>query len=104
VLERDVRIIKKTTLYEQASPYPDAKSSLDSWVETVQSANWTNFAQLRRTYSTADLVGKLTVFNISGNKYRLAVYIDYKYKLVFIRRFMTHAEYNKNRWKDDNWF
>lgn len=33
------------------------------------------------------------MFNISGNRYRLITYIDYEYKMVFIRSVLTHAEY-----------
>ena len=41
---------------------------------------------------------------ISGNNYRLITYIDYDYQLVFIRTVLTHAEYDKENWKNDDWF
>jgi mRNA interferase HigB len=45
-------------------------------------------------------VGKLTVFNIAGNKVRLIAAIHYNTKKVYIRVVLTHAEYNENRWKE----
>ncbi len=45
-------------------------------------------------------IGKIvTVFNISGNKYRLVTAIHYNTRTLFTLQLMTHAEYSKNRWK-----
>ena len=41
----------------------------------------------------------VTVFNLCGNHYRLIVAIHYNTQLVFILRFFTHAEYDKDAWK-----
>ncbi|WP_348827035.1 type II toxin-antitoxin system HigB family toxin [Halomonas sp. RT37] len=35
------------------------------------------------------------VFNIAGNKYRLVVWINYAYRVVYIRFIGTHAQYDK---------
>jgi len=35
------------------------------------------------------------VFNIAGNKYRLVVWINYPYRVVYIRFIGTHAQYDK---------
>ncbi|MEA5552935.1 type II toxin-antitoxin system HigB family toxin [Anabaena cylindrica UHCC 0172] len=37
---------------------------------------WENFIQLRQVFPSADLVGNFTVFNISGNNYRLIALVD----------------------------
>jgi mRNA interferase HigB len=34
------------------------------------------------------------VFNLAGNKYRLVVWINYPYHVVYIRFIGTHAQYN----------
>ena len=35
------------------------------------------------------------VFNIAGNKYRLVVWINYSYRIAYIRFIGTHAQYDK---------
>jgi len=54
---------------------------------------------VRKTYPSADGVGAYTVFDVNHNKYRLITKIEYRYQMVFIKHFLTHAEYAKGRWK-----
>jgi mRNA interferase HigB len=54
---------------------------------------------VRKTYPHADAVGEFTIFNIGGNKYRLATSIHYRTGKVYIRHVMTHAEYSRGDWK-----
>jgi len=35
------------------------------------------------------------VFNIAGNKYRIVVWINYPYRVVYIRFVGTHRQYDK---------
>jgi len=35
------------------------------------------------------------VFNIAGNKYRLVVWINYGYRVVYVRFIGSHADYDK---------
>jgi len=99
-----MHIITLARLKEFYEKYPDSENSLLSWNKLTKLAQWQNFAELRQTFASADLVGKLTVFNIGGNKYRLITYIDYQSQKVFIRYVLTHAEYNTDSWKNDPWF
>ena len=66
-----MRIIKRGALVQFRQEHPDAKSSLESWYAVVRKADWKTPAELKQVYSNADLVGRRTVFNIAGNKYRL---------------------------------
>jgi len=50
-------------------------------------------------FPTADQVGKLTVFNVGGNKVRLIAAIHYNRKRIYIRWVLTHREYDQGRWK-----
>lgn len=81
--------------------YPDAKASLRAWHAIARAADWAKFADVRATLGNASSVGYCVVFNVAGNKYRLATIIQYKVRTVYVRRVMTHAEYDdQERWQD----
>jgi mRNA interferase HigB len=47
-------------------------------------------------FATASfLANNRVVFNISGNKYRLVVKVEYELKTIFVRFIGTHADYSK---------
>jgi len=60
-----------------------------------------SFVQLRYDFPWADRVDHKTVFNIGGNKYRLIAAIHYNRRRVYMRAILTHAEYDKGKWKQD---
>ena len=45
------------------------------------------------------MVGPLAIFNITGNTYRLIVRMVFPYQRIYIKEFLTHAEYDKGKWK-----
>jgi mRNA interferase HigB len=98
-----MRIISDSRLREAASKYPNSQPSVSAWIKVTKTANWQSLQDTRKTFPSADLVGKLTVFNLAGNNYRLITRIDYQKHRVYIRYFLTHAEYDKGRWKHDPW-
>ena len=59
---------------------------------------------MQSVFPKAEAVGNFTVFNIKGNKYRLIVSIDSEKQLVYIKYILTHAEYDKEDWKNDSYF
>ena len=97
-----MRIIARGRLTEYNRAYPDAGSALRAWFTITLKANWQNLAEVRRDFPHADLVGQhCTVFNIRAGNYRLITHIDYRCHLVFLRFFLTHAEYDREAWKND---
>jgi hypothetical protein len=40
-------------------------------------------------------------FDISHNRCRLVTWINYRGRKVFIRYMLSHADYDKEKWKDD---
>ncbi len=91
-----VRVI---SLREFADAHKDAETPLDDWYRTVKRLRWGSLVDVRKTYPHADSVGEFTIFNIGGNKYRLATYINYRTCEVYIRHVMTHEEYSRQDWK-----
>ena len=97
-------IISKKALSTFWQQHPQAKQPLRGWFVRVKHSKWRNFAELRQVYPSADLVGRLTVFNIGGGNYRLIVRVEYGLQQIYIRHILTHAEYDKEKWKNDDWY
>ena len=91
--------IKK--LRSDACRYPDAKKAVETWYLVVKNAAWSNLEDVREVYRDAESVGNFTVFNIKGNNYRLIVGINYVKQRAYFKYFLTHAEYDKDAWKND---
>lgn len=98
-----MRVIKPQTVETWASAHAAARSSLANWMTVVKTAG---FADLRQSFANADQVkvksGRIVVvFNIAGNRFRLIAAVHYDRTLLFALRFLTHAEYSKDKWKDE---
>ena len=96
-----MRVISLRKLREFWARHPDAEGSLRSWFRVVKQADWQSFADVRAIYRSADLVGKFTVFNIAGNKYRLIAVIHFNTGRVYVRHVLTHAAYDRGAWKTE---
>jgi mRNA interferase HigB len=93
-----VRIISVSTLkaFLAHSPaYRDAEGPMMAWVRQVKAADWGTPAELKKTIRSASILkdGR-AVFNIAGNKYRIVVWINYPYRIVYIRFVGTHRQYD----------
>ena len=94
-----MHVITRKRLNDFAANHPETRSSLDDWYQLVKHNNFSNFAHLRETFPSADQVGKLTVFNIGGNKVRLIAAIHYNRGKIYVRAVLTHVEYDEQRWR-----
>jgi mRNA interferase HigB len=93
-----MHIVKRKTLVEffKQPEYQDAKGPLEAWYYEAKHAQWASSAELKLQYRSASILkGNRVVFNISGNRYRLVVKINYNSKTVFVRFIGTHKEYDK---------
>jgi mRNA interferase HigB len=99
--ESPVHVISKRRLVEAGRRYPDALPSLMRWYRVAKRALWNDIHEVRAEFPHADPVGKFTVFNIKRNEYRLITVIHYNRFKTYIRAVLTHAEYDKGKWKDD---
>ena len=73
----------------------DSEQPLKSWYAVVKEADWSHFAQVKDQFRSASAVGERVIFNIAGNKYRLVAYINYEFRVVYVRFVGTHREYDE---------
>jgi mRNA interferase HigB len=85
---------------EAATRHRDLDAPLDVWFGIAKKASWQNLADVRKTFASADLVNRWTVFNVKGNRYRrLITEINYRSQRVYVRHVLTQAEYDREEWK-----
>jgi len=98
-----VIIVGKLKLQDFWNIHSEARKPLERWVLVVENAKWTNWAQLKSTFRSADLVKagikNFVIFNVAGNKYRLITTVNYQGRLVILEAAMTHREYDAEKWK-----
>jgi mRNA interferase HigB len=94
-----MRIIKRGALESFWREHADARASLESWYAVVRNADWKTPVEMKQVYPSADLVGRRTVFDIAGNKYRLIARVNFQSRCVFVLYILTHKEYDQGAWK-----
>jgi mRNA interferase HigB len=94
-----VHVISRKKLKEAALRHPELEPALDAWFRIAKKALWQNLTDVRKTFVSADVVEKWTVFNIKGNKYRLITEINYRFQRIYVRHVLTHAQYDQEKWK-----
>lgn len=99
-----MHVISRKKLREFYKIHSDCRDALNSWYKTASQTNWSNLVEVQSVYPQAEAVGNFTVFNIKGNKYRLIVDIVYQDQIIYIKYILTHAEYDKETWKNDPYF
>ncbi|MHB8448787.1 MAG: type II toxin-antitoxin system HigB family toxin [Rudaea sp.] len=73
----------------------DAEKPVLAWYREVAQADWSRPADVKAQFRSASILrdGR-AVFNIGGNKYRIVVWINYPYRVVYVRFIGTHSQYD----------
>jgi mRNA interferase HigB len=99
-----MHLISARNLKIAASDYPDLAENIQIICKNIQDSTWKHLLDIQQVYPSAEAVGNFTVINIKGNRYRLILSIDYEKQVVYFKYFLTHAEYNKDEWKNDYYY
>ena len=81
-----------------------AVTPMADWTAKTTAALWKNFGDVRATFASVSSVrvesGRtLFIFNVGGNRFRLVTAISYPAGIVVVHVLMTHATYDKDKWK-----
>ena len=94
-----MRLISKKPLREFWQHHPESSPMLNEWFRKASQVTAISFPALRETFGSADYVDGFTLFDVGGNRYRIATVIHYDKQRMYIRQVMTHAEYDRNDWR-----
>ena len=90
-----MKIVGQKILEKFKKKHAVSRKQIDEWSIEVTSSNWKNFNDIKIRYPSASILnGNTMIFNIKGNKYRLAAVVVIVVGRVFIEWIGTHEEYN----------
>jgi len=101
-----MRVIKASLLKAAALEHPRAEEMLNEWIARVSAAEWHSPVEMKRDFPHVDPAraksgNTVYIFNIRRNEFRLIAAVHFDRQRVFTLRFLTHAEYDLNRWKEE---
>ncbi len=73
-----------------------ARKQYEAWRAIAEAAEWKQPADVKKSHPKASILksGRV-VFNIKANDFRLICVVDYRARLVMVRFFGSHAEYDQ---------
>jgi mRNA interferase HigB len=74
-------------------------AELDLWFHAARRARWTRLSEVQVDFPAADQIGRVLVFNIRHNRYRLIARVTFPIQKLYVKALMTHKEYDREEWK-----
>ena len=92
---RVIALAKLKAFVESKPVHAAAREPVMDWYRQVKAADWKPPVDVRRDIRNVSILkdGR-AVFNIAGNKYRIVVWINYPYRVVYILFIGTHRMYD----------
>jgi mRNA interferase HigB len=94
-----MRVITNRRLVEFAREHPDADQPLQTWRQLIEANDFQGFNHLRKAFRSVDTHDDKYIFDIRGNHYRIIAGISFTQQICYIKHVLTHAEYDKGKWK-----
>ena len=99
-----MHIIARPAIATAKRRHPQSSNWLGNWWRTASRAAWRSLHDVRGDYPAADQVGDCLVFDSPGAR-RLICIVHYatdeRQGTLYVRYFLTHAEYDRDDWKND---
>jgi mRNA interferase HigB len=90
-----MRIIAKPALRNFWARHPDAEQPLTAWYALMKAREFRTPHELKAEFGTVSLLDDgHACFNVGGNKYRLVVHVRYDLGIIFVKRVLTHEEFD----------
>lgn len=90
--------MSKSGLKRMIRQHRQAESELLAWYKAARNAVWNSLADVRSVFPTADLVGRVLIFNILHNELRLIAVAAFGYQRLYLKAWLTHKQYDRKEW------
>jgi mRNA interferase HigB len=93
-------LIRTRTVRLFVEVYPSGKTAFEDWLALIKAAAWETPGDIKKTFRTADLLGRgsnRVIFNIAGNQFRMICKYAFGESQIhlFICWIGSHAMYDK---------
>ena len=78
--------------------HPDAAEAIADWWRKTKRGEWASLLDCRQTFRSADQVGRVLIFDILGNRYRLITVVSWRSRRIYVKALLTHREYERKLW------
>ncbi len=76
--------------------HPECRQELSELIRELEAARLASPPDLRAKYPSCKILdGRIAVFKVRGNRFRLSVQVAYNTQIVVIIAMETHAEYDR---------
>jgi mRNA-degrading endonuclease HigB of HigAB toxin-antitoxin module len=98
LLTSDCERDQQTRLDGTSSEASGDSSRAESLLSRGAEGRWDGLNEVRQYFPSADQVGKVLIFDVLGDNYRLITAVDYPSQRLFIKTLLTHREYDRKGW------
>ncbi len=96
-----MHLLGKNVIDEFKKKYSTSRKALDRWLQLIEGSEFKTPQDVKQMFGgNVDFVGGQTVFDVGGNKIRTITKISFGVKVVLVTHVLTHAEYDRAKWKD----
>lgn len=96
-----MQLLGRNIVDEFKKKHPTSRKALDRWTKLIEGTEFNNPRDIKQIFGgNVDFVGGQTVFDVGGNKIRAITKIAFGVKVVLVTHILTHAEYDKDKWKE----
>ena len=89
-----MHVVSRKALVDFWMLHRTAEMPMAAWFKVVAAARFTKFADVKRTFNSADRVGDFVVFDV-GAGYRIVTVMHFNRGRIYIRNVLTHPEYDR---------
>jgi mRNA interferase HigB len=93
-----VNVINRIAVRRFMKDHPEVATALEAWWRVTRAARWQQMSDCRRSFTTADQVGRCLIFDLMGNRYRLITVVSWRNQRIYVKALLTHREYERNTW------
>lgn len=91
-----MRLAGRPRLLKFIRTHAQVRAWVAAWQREVRTAQWRSPQEVRDRYGSVSFIDdKTAIFDVNGNNFRLEVDFDFLRQIVVVKRWGSHAEYDR---------